>query len=554
MKHVSLGDFNIDIPRLVETRMLIQANSGGGKSWCIRKLLEETHGKVQHIVLDMEGEFATLREKYDYVLAGKGGDVPADPRSAELLARKILELQASLIVDLYELKHHERIRFVRLFLEALVNAPKELWHEVLVVVDEAHVFAPEKGQAESLGAVIDLASRGRKRGFCAVLATQRLSKLHKDAAAECNNKLIGRTGLDVDVKRAVEELGMTAKDGIKALRELEPGEFFSFGPALSREVVKVKIGQVATKHPKAGQRLGMRAPAPTAKVKQILGKLTDLPKEAEEELRDRDALRFKIKELERELKSKVNTSPMNATEKQALYDRAVKAAKKEISKHILKLNYTLSNAIGPVVDEAIAKCNDADVPLTALEPPTLTRVSPVYNVNKAAARASAPVSAEGKEFGRCERMVLKFLAMRAGSSFTNVQVAALTGYASGSGGFNNSLSKLSQAGLVVRDQGRLAVNESAIPQIQELLGPDYAAAGQHSLEDWLNKLGKCEREIYRFLLAEPGTVWTKEALGEATGYTPGSGGFNNALSRLNTLGLIKRAGGQVQLNDEIVGI
>jgi len=40
-----------------------------------------------------------------------------------------------------------------------------------------------------------------------VVATLRLSKLHKDTAVECNNKLIGRTGLDVDVKRATVELG-----------------------------------------------------------------------------------------------------------------------------------------------------------------------------------------------------------------------------------------------------------------------------------------------------------------------------------------------------------
>jgi hypothetical protein len=56
---------------------------------------------------------------------------------------------------------------VRLFLEALVNAPKKLWHPALVVVDEAHVFCPETGEAESGDAVIDLATRGRKRGFCA---------------------------------------------------------------------------------------------------------------------------------------------------------------------------------------------------------------------------------------------------------------------------------------------------------------------------------------------------------------------------------------------------
>jgi len=199
----------IDVNKLVESRLLIQANSGAGKSWAIRRLLEQTYGRVPQIVLDVEGEFHTLREKFDYVLAGqKGGDCPADTKSAALLARRLLELNVSAIVDIYELGV-QRARFVRLFLESLVNAPKELWHPLIIVVDEAHMFCPEAGQCESANAVIDLMTRGRKRGFCGVLATQRIAKLHKDAAAECNNKLIGRSALDIDMKRASAELGFT---------------------------------------------------------------------------------------------------------------------------------------------------------------------------------------------------------------------------------------------------------------------------------------------------------------------------------------------------------
>jgi len=139
-----------DLEKLVDSRLLIQANSGGGKSWAIRRLLEQTHGEVQHLVLDPEGEFSTLRERFDYVLAARQhGDTVADTRAATLLAERLLELGASAVLDIYELKAHDRIRFVRLFLEALVNARKQLWHPVLVVVDEAHVFCPEKGEAEA---------------------------------------------------------------------------------------------------------------------------------------------------------------------------------------------------------------------------------------------------------------------------------------------------------------------------------------------------------------------------------------------------------------------
>ena len=92
-----------DLAVLMESRLLIQAQSGGGKSRTLRRLLEQTHGKVQQIVIDPEGEFSTLREKYDYVLAaGSGGDALAHPRTAGMLAERLLELQVSAVVDLYE--------------------------------------------------------------------------------------------------------------------------------------------------------------------------------------------------------------------------------------------------------------------------------------------------------------------------------------------------------------------------------------------------------------------------------------------------------------------
>jgi hypothetical protein len=293
---------SMSLINLVDTRLLIQANSGGGKSWVIRRLLEQTHGKIQQIILDIEGDFSTLREKHDYVLAAKGGDIDVNPKVAGRMARRLLELRASPIIDLYELKQGERVRFVRLFLEALMEAPKSLWHPCLVVLDEAHILAPEKGQAESMGAVIDLCTRGRKRGFCAVLATQRLSKLHKDAAAEMLNKLIGRTGLDLDMKRAADELGFTSKQQTLTLRDQKPGEFYAFGPAVSEVgVSQLKVGAVQTSHPHAGTRREVAAPPPTDRVKKLLAELGDLPAEAEEEARTIDALQVENRNLKRQL-------------------------------------------------------------------------------------------------------------------------------------------------------------------------------------------------------------------------------------------------------------
>jgi phosphatidylserine/phosphatidylglycerophosphate/cardiolipin synthase-like enzyme len=147
-----------------------------------------------------------------------------------------------------------------------MQPPRDHWNPALVILDEAHLFAPEQGKAESTAAVIDIATRGRKRGLALVAATQRLSKLHKDVGAELLNKLIGRTGLDVDVRRAGDELGMSARYAMSSLRDLHPGEFFAFGPALTRIVTKLQIGQVQTTHPKVGNRLSIRTPSPSRKV------------------------------------------------------------------------------------------------------------------------------------------------------------------------------------------------------------------------------------------------------------------------------------------------
>jgi DNA helicase HerA-like ATPase len=48
-----------------------------------------------------------------------------------------------------------------------------------VVLDESHRYAPNFGQVESSEALIHLATSGRKRGFGAIFATQRLSQLSK---------------------------------------------------------------------------------------------------------------------------------------------------------------------------------------------------------------------------------------------------------------------------------------------------------------------------------------------------------------------------------------
>lgn len=306
----------LDLDTLLRTRLLIQSNSGGGKSWLLRRIAEQGFGKIPILLIDPEGEFATLREKYGYVLVGPGGETPADIRSAGLVAQRLLELHASAVCDLYEMRPTDRHEWVRRFLTALIEAPKKLWQPVLVIVDEAHVFCPEKGSGESAAAeaMISLSTRGRKRGFCAVWATQRLAKVRKDAAAELQNVLIGPTFMDADRERAADALGVTRaakEDFFMKLRLLAPGHFFALGRAVSTEVLGVQIGPVETTHPEAGSAKHGAAPPPAPeKIRPLLPKLADLPAEAEEQAKTLEQAQGEIRALRVQLREAQKAQPV----------------------------------------------------------------------------------------------------------------------------------------------------------------------------------------------------------------------------------------------------
>lgn len=285
----------LDIERLVESRAFIQASSGFGKSYLLCELIEATHGHIQQLIIDPEGEFSPLRKDHDFVIAAAhGGDAIAHPRTAALLATRLLETKASAILDIYDVKPRERHEFVRNFLTAMMEARKELWHPVLVFLDEAHLFCPEKGMGESeaTDAVIDLAGRGRKRGFTLVAATQRIGKFNKSALAELHNKFIGYASLDTDVKRAAFELGRTPKDALEDFRKLKPGDFYAFGPALHVPSPCLFKGTLPrTKLPKAGHRKLVAPPKPTDKIRALLPQLADLPREVEQKAKTEAELR-----------------------------------------------------------------------------------------------------------------------------------------------------------------------------------------------------------------------------------------------------------------------
>ncbi|HYI69162.1 MAG TPA: ATP-binding protein [Skermanella sp.] len=243
------GPATLNLEELLATRLLVQGNSGSGKSHLLRRLVEQSAAWVQQAILDPEGDFVTLADKFGHVVV----DASAHSEGAlQRIAARVREHRVSVVVNLEGLDVELQMRHAAAFLGGLFDADRDFWYPMLVVVDEAQMFAPaaagevsDEARKVSLGAMTNLMCRGRKRGLAGVIATQRLAKLAKNVAAEASNFLMGRTFLDIDMARAADLLGMERRQA-EMFRDLERGHFIALGPALSRRPLPLRIGSVET--------------------------------------------------------------------------------------------------------------------------------------------------------------------------------------------------------------------------------------------------------------------------------------------------------------------
>jgi len=477
--------------------------------------------------------------------------VAVHPRTAALLARRLLETEVSAVLDVSELKAHERHSFVRLFVESLIEAPKSLRHSVILAVDECQVYAPEKGQGESEAspAIIDVATRGRKRGLCLVAATQRISMLHKAVAAECKNRLIGGTTLDVDVKRAAFDLGLSAKEALEVLRGLPPGHFYAYGPALKQpEPRQMVTGDVVTTHPKVGHKQMVAPPKPTPAILAMLPKLADLPKEAEHEAKTLADVKAELAATKRELTIAKKTQPdINPESLTKAHAEGFNLGAQKMADTTRKVIGDISkwHAQFPGANFTISEFKFKDVP----KPNWSTR-EPIPVKAQATLTGSYKKIHKGNGDSKLSKAGLKILSVlfQFPEGCASGKLTLLTGY-SYSGSFQNALSELRTAGCI----------EGANNEIMRITDAGLAHGpfpelpqGEARLQYWLNnsRFSKASKMILEAL--SDGREKTADELCEITGYSY-SGSFQNSLSELRTAGVLMGRNNEcMRISTEIV--
>ncbi len=228
--------FQVDADAVATGRTCVLGASGSGKSYTVGVLCEELcRNKVPFVLVDVEGEYFGLKEKYEAVWIGD--DEQCDLKWGEFdvqeLASKAPDIPP-LIVDLSEVDNPR---------EKVASLLSRIYREIsrrrtpyLVILEEADKFVPQIG--DRLQIFDEIARRGRKRGLGLIICTQRPSLVDKNILSQCGNQLIGKLVINNDLQAVSQffpERGLPEQ-----LTTLARGEFYAIG-GLSPTPARIKI-------------------------------------------------------------------------------------------------------------------------------------------------------------------------------------------------------------------------------------------------------------------------------------------------------------------------
>lgn len=235
--------FTADPNLLATGRTCVLGASGSGKSYTVAVICEELcKNNVPFTLIDTEGEYSGLKEKYEAIWMGDDArcDLKFGAVEMEEVARQAPDV-APIIMDLSEAdKPRDRVNS---FLTELYKEVSDRRVPYLVVLEEADRFVPQQG--EKLSIFNEIARRGRKRGMGLMVCSQRPSLVDKNVLSQCGNQLIGKLIIQNDLKSVSQFF--PGKGLPKQLTSLKPGEFYAMG-GLSPEPTKVTVRPRETRH------------------------------------------------------------------------------------------------------------------------------------------------------------------------------------------------------------------------------------------------------------------------------------------------------------------
>lgn len=557
----------------------ILAQKGGGKTYTGLKLFEEMHAAgAQCVAIDPVGKWWALRLAADGkspgidvpIFGGLHADLPLEPTAGALIARVIVERGISAVLDVSLFDDRDMKRFVTDFARELYKLKQRDQSVLHLFIEEASTFVPQDKEDGNdppmLNAMKKIVRKGRNYGIGCTMIDQRAQDVNKKVLNQTRILIVLGTTGPTDrqaIEKWVRDKHIDAS-GLENLPSLGQGDAFVWLPQ-EKTFKQVHVAERWTFDASATPRLGAKrverklTPTDVTALRDAIGESVKRAEEA-----DPKALQKRVRELEAQLVAAQKVKPLPApppkvVERAVVKTEQVKRVESTVEKLrncAIDLNTAADKLVvalkgarfeGPAPFDPL-KGNNGHTPHEGAPPAIVDAIMRAPHVFSPRPRKKREADQEGGP-SKCALSIVVALMQRDG--LTRPQIATLSGYSVSSSTFANGISEANTTGLIEKRSDRVFVTP---------LGRDVAGAALGDLPLvpqtvaelrtlWMNKLGGAARALFEVLVKQG--EQHREALAQASGYSPTSSTYANAISELNTNGLIVKDGGAIRLVDEL---
>lgn len=291
--HIS-KDLSLDLESLIGQCVAVLGIRGSGKSNTAGVIFEELlNNNYPMSIVDIEGEYFGLKEKYEVLVVGtgEGVEIEIDADCAAEIAEVSMQKNVPVVLDLSGFLSDERTELLMEYLSSLWNLAGTLRRPYIIGIEEAHEFIPQGVKTELKEMISRIALRGRKRGLGAIVVSQRSAKVEKDVLSQAGMLLLHRVVHEVDMRVYGELLPWRKSEVKEIISSLETGNCIFVN---GERVQPIYVRERDTFH--AGFTPSLEAVA-TPELKQVSASII----EAIERAREGKGRRTRTQELEEQL-------------------------------------------------------------------------------------------------------------------------------------------------------------------------------------------------------------------------------------------------------------
>lgn len=577
---------------VVTSTIAILANRGAGKSALAHLLVERMYeAGLPVVVVDVKGDWWGIRSSADgkgpglpfVIFGGDHGDVPLEPTAGELLADLIVDDRIPAVLDLSDMSKTSQRKFATAFAERLYRRNRD---PLMVVIEEADVLIPQRASADNarlIGAMEDLAKRGRSRGIGLITVTQRPQEVAKAVLDLMETVVLLRITGPRSIKAVREWTSVNADQAeddagtiIGSLPSLAVGEGWVWSPGFLRVCKRAQFPLFATFDSHATPAPGRIRVVPKARADINLDRLGAEIAATRERARGSDpsALRGQVRDL-REALDQAQTHAAAAAAELASARRRVAEQDTEIAalRHeIAELGSSSCAAAavealheaGVLIETAVAalstpsreSATQSAAALPAPPPPQrrdTDRATPVTvpeptesalpQTNGLAAQAGRP------KFRKGAYRMIESLARMAPLRLTKAQWSMVSGIRHTGGTWSTYLGELRRAALIDETSAGFTLSQAGWDYLGARPDPMTAAELQEHYRSILR--AGAARMLQACIDAYPESL-TKQRLAEIAEVAPTGGTFSTYLGDLRRNGLVEQRGNNVIATEVLI--